>query len=400
MIISLPDEENCFIGWVEFKNGYHSFSVSVVTEIGSRYGLVDLSSLVVDDELGAFLHPIANKAWFKDKLESFKSVKALASGIQNFVNQIGTETPRQVLSSSSESALLQLLMRHLDDVGWNRVLKVNEDFSVLQMRSVDQGGREHHFDILINPGYPLISPTVQATLPNQIKLPWTPNSDLRSIVSVVDSEIKKHQDLFQELSEIDTLTWVLEPVQPNFSTSTRRLALERSCSIVLDVNIDNPREICPMNFFGPPVRVNHFRASLNKNAHLWSNRRSLKCNIEALLESPLPTRTMENGASNYLSEECGICYAYAIPSDKADQPILSRGAEFPSSNNQPSNSSKTKHAISVPDQACANTRCCKIYHFSCLVDWLQALPSSKTSFGTLFGSCPYCQEALSVRIQR
>ena len=64
MIISLPDEENFFIGWVECKNGYHSFSVSVVTEIGSRYGLVDLSSLVVDNELGAFLHPIADKAWF------------------------------------------------------------------------------------------------------------------------------------------------------------------------------------------------------------------------------------------------------------------------------------------------------------------------------------------------
>ena len=57
-------------------------------------------------------------------------------------------------------------------------------------------------------------------------------------------------------------------------------------------------------------------------------------------------------------------------------------------------------AVSVPDQACGNSRCSKIYHFSCLVDWFHSLPSSKTSFGTLFGSCPYCQEAISVRIQK
>lgn len=400
MIISLPHDENSFIGWVECRSGYHSFSVSLATEIGSRYGLVDFSSLIVDEELGAFLHPISNKAWFKDRLESFNTVKALASGIQDFVNQIGMETPRQALGGSSESALLQLLMRHLDDVGWNRVLKVNEDLSLLQMLSIDRGGRKHYFDVIINPGYPLISPTVQATLPLPIKLPWTPNSDLRSIASVVDAEIKKYEILFQELSEIDTLTWVLEPVQPNFSTSTRRLALERSCSIVLDINIVNPREICPMNFFGPPIRVNHFRASLNKNVQLWCNQRSLKCNIEALLEVPLPTKTTENGASDYLCEECGICYAYSIPSDKCDQPNLYRGSEFQSSSHQSLDSSKVKQSISVPDQACGNTKCCKIYHFSCLVDWLQALPSSKTSFGTLFGSCPYCQESLSVRIQR
>jgi E3 ubiquitin-protein ligase FANCL len=398
MIIAGLDDQNSFIGWIECRSGLHSFSVSLITEIGVRYGQVDLRSLVVDDELGAILNPLTEKPWFKDRLENFRSARSLAVGIQSFVNEIHTNPQNRIVESIRESALPLLLMKHLDYIGWDRVLNVNEDLSRIQMRSVDCSGRQHDFDVLINPGYPVVCPTVQADLPVPIFIPWMKTSDLRLIMSIVDTVIQKYEGLFQELSDIDSQTWVLEPAQPTFNTSTRRLAIERSCSIVLDINIEKPRDICAMTFFGPPGRINSFQVSLNKSLHLWSTERSLKENIEIVLGFKLPSRRIESSENENLCEECGICYTYSIASAACDLSTSSITHFRPSLSN--SNLPTVRPTVSVPDQACSNPKCCKIYHFTCLVEWLQSLPTSKTSFGTLFGSCPYCQEAISVRIQR
>lgn len=418
MVIGGLEDQNAFVGWVESRNGLHSFSVSLITDMGSKFGQVDLNSLIVDHELNEILRPMTNKSWFREKLEKFKSVKALALGIQNYVNDLTADQQTQAQLNWVESSLPQLLMKHLDGVGWDRVMKVNEDLTVIQLRSIDSADRIHIFDILINPGYPLISPSVQATLPVQIDVPWTQTSDLQLIVSIIDKEIKRFNNFFKELSEIDSKTWVLEPSQPNFSTSYRRLALERSCSIVLDIDIDNPSKICAINFFGPVNRVNYFRSSLNRNLHLWSNDKSVKENLELMLGFVLPSKNIDSKSEqDNLCEECGICYTYSISNpSESNQNIymknnnsnsntisyLRNNDSMNNDNNKSSNSfsNTIKTSVSVPDQACGNPRCCKIYHFSCLVDWLRSLASSKTSFGTMFGSCPYCQEAISVRIQK
>jgi E3 ubiquitin-protein ligase FANCL len=397
MIIA-GEDQNSFIGWVESNIGYHSFCVSLNSGSGFKLGYVDIQSLVVDKDLSLILEPISHEIWFREKLEKFKTAKSLATGIQNIVCEL---TAGNDLELGNESALPQLLMRHLDNVGWDRIMKVNRDFTIIQMRSIDFSGREHIFDVLINPGYPTVSPTVRANLPDHISIPWSETSELTLIISVVDKEIKKFEKLFVELSELDTQTWVLEPAQPSFAISSRRLAIERSCSIVLDINAQKPRDICQMNFFGPPNRVNHFRVSLNQNLHLWSKENSIKENLEKVLGIELPNKNIDSSANENLCEECGICYTYSIfkLSDESSSNLASnKDKKLPPNSFIQTDSTAT--AVSVPDQACSNKKCCKIYHFNCLVDWLQSLPSSKTSFGTLFGSCPYCQEAISVRIQR
>ena len=424
MIIRGLEDENAIVGWIESRSGLHSFSVSLITDVGSKYGQVDINSLVVDKELNDILRPLTSKSWFREKLERFRTAKALAVGIQNYVNDLTADQQTQAQLNWVESSLPQLLMKHLDGVGWDRVMKVNEDLTVIQLSSIDSADRIHKFDILINPGYPLISPTVQATLPIQIDIPWTQSSDLQLIVTIVDREIRRFGNLFKELEEIDSKTWVLEPSQPNFSTSYRRLALERSCSIVFDIDIDNPSNVCNINFFGPINRVNYFRLSVNRNLHLWSKDRRVKENLELMLGFVLPSKNIDgNNVNDNLCEECGICYTYSISiSDQNNS--LKNNYSNSNSNSNPNSISNTGNlkndmsmknngnkysntfckvadtAVSVPDQACGNSRCSKIYHFSCLVDWFHSLPSSKTSFGTLFGSCPYCQEAISVRIQK
>lgn len=406
MITTVAGNQNSVMGWVESRIGFHSFSVSLNPIVGSKLGTIEIRSLVVDEELAEILQPLSGEKWFIEKLEKFKTAKALAIGIQNIVDEIVDQDKQS--RTWDESALPQLLMRELDDVGWDRILKVNEDLTLIQMRSIDGTGREHLFDVLIRPGYPVVKPEVRAILPFQIQLPWTPNLNLRFLVSAVDKEIKKCEKLITELSEIDTKTWVLEPAQPNFAVTSRRLAIERSCSIVLDLNIDNPRDVCTMNFFGPPNRVNHFRSSLSRNLHLWSTERSVRENIGLMLDISLPNKNIDSAINQNLCEECGICYTYSISTGAETSSsessnfssFLSTAKNSRNDNRNKSLPISTVSAVAVPDQACSNSKCCKIYHFTCLVDWLQSLPNSMTSFGTLFGSCPYCQEAISIRIQR
>ena len=72
--------------------------------------------------------------------------------------------------------------------------------------------------------------------------------------------------------------------------------------------------------------------------------------------------------------ECGICYSFNGSEHETDP----------------------DPEMHMPDQVCPNAQCGKMFHKNCLVEWLRAVPSSRRSFGTIFGSCPYCCARLSV----
>lgn len=45
------------------------------------------------------------------------------------------------------------------------------------------------------------------------------------------------------LTEIDSTCCVLEPVQPTFSVPFRRIVIDKSCSVVVEINPDDPRKV-------------------------------------------------------------------------------------------------------------------------------------------------------------
>ena len=48
--------------------------------------------------------------------------------------------------------------------------------------------------------------------------------------------------------------------------------------------------------------------------------------------------------------------------------------------------------------ACSNIKCNRRFHRKCVIEWLQSLPSTRSSFGSLFGTCPYCSEGVYARL--
>ena len=119
-------------------------------------------------------------------------------------------------------------------------------------------------------------------------------------------------------------------------------------------------------------------------------------------------RMIDDSAAESMDMECAICYTHALPrmgvvgasegnsatrsASSSSSPIL----ESSSGNNNTSGGADVQ--FNLPDQLCSNPKCNRVFHTVCLVQWLQALPSTKSSFGTLFGVCPYCSDALAVKI--
>ena len=52
----------------------------------------------------------------------------------------------------------------------------------------------------------------------------------------------------------------------------------------------------------------------------------------------------------------------------------------------------------LPDKSCPNEKCARVFHYSCLLDMLRSNPTTKQSFNTLYGCCPYCQTPLSLNL--
>lgn len=97
--------------------------------------------------------------------------------------------------------------------------------------------------------------------------------------------------------------------------------------------------------------------------------RMLRQNLEEILDVQFPSP--QEQVVNEMTNECGVCYSYQLTTPDG--------------------------VSSFPDQVCSNPKCARIFHYDCLINWLQSVPTNKSSFGTIFGSCPYCQEPISAK---
>jgi E3 ubiquitin-protein ligase FANCL len=53
--------------------------------------------------------------------------------------------------------------------------------------------------------------------------------------------------------------------------------------------------------------------------------------------------------------------------------------------------------LAVPEHNCDNVGCGRPFHSACLREWLQATSTTRQSFDTLFGACPYCSAPITVK---
>jgi E3 ubiquitin-protein ligase FANCL len=51
----------------------------------------------------------------------------------------------------------------------------------------------------------------------------------------------------------------------------------------------------------------------------------------------------------------------------------------------------------VPGEVCPGAHCGRTFHRRCLREWLQSIATTTCAFDAIFGECPWCGAAVSVR---
>lgn len=183
----VADGTNFHVGWIESRHGIFNFSVAF-----GATGAADLRSLKVDSHLSRLIHDSNNGVQIQDRLSKARTGQEFASIFQDVVNEINHESTLPDISFSSE-----LIISHLEFIGWKRVVRVNSDFSKIKLVTWDCCGRSHTFDLELGGNYPTVPPTIHISLPEPVVLKWTNRSNLATVLSDVDDSITKYQELFQ-----------------------------------------------------------------------------------------------------------------------------------------------------------------------------------------------------------
>ena len=301
----------------------------------------------------------------------------------------------------------QTIKRDLETLGWDKVVTLSDDLSSLTLESVDAAHRRHVLTLSLPPSFPLRPPVVTSTdLPIALNLPKSSPLyySLVDILRQFDGVLEQCQRLWDDLDDLDANTWVIEPTAPTRSVTYRRIALGRhvTVGIKIDAGIGSagPPDLA---FMGADSTVEELLHTVRVNRHKWdAESRSLRENLQVILGGiQLPTRGgggCEGGGGGWGSgaddvvADCAICYNYRRPLEENDAVMKEGEGE--------GEKEEEKEQGEVPEVNCSNTMCGKPFHRRCLREWLGADASTRVSFDTMFGACPYCSSPIAVKSTR
>uniref|UniRef100_A0A3B4A3D2 E3 ubiquitin-protein ligase FANCL n=1 Tax=Periophthalmus magnuspinnatus TaxID=409849 RepID=A0A3B4A3D2_9GOBI len=291
-----------------------------------------------------------------------KQVKAISNN--KFEQRVCVQSRPSALSIPHPQSYSDLLSE-LETLGWDKLVFIDTDFRTLRLRANDSSGREHVLTVKLKTKHPTEAPECAADVPVPLVFHWTPQTTLAQLHSQFLQLVESLREFWDVLDEIDQKTWVLEPEKPCRSDAMRRIAIGNNASIKVEVDPRHPKMLPECCLLGAEHVVTPLRNKLNANMHLWNPECSVLLNLRDVLEIQFPSPATHEKSS--LSVECGICYSFRLDSG-------------------------------IPDQVCNDPRCGQPFHQDCLYQWLRALPSTRQSFNTIFGECPYCSKPITVKM--
>lgn len=334
----------------------------------------DCSRFDADESLKTMLGT-KSVGMLKDRLQAATDPHEFLIELRDLVERAMRKDSNNQQESGTDlppSFYYERLLSEISEIGWNRIGSMDQAMRSLDLIVKDSANRSHTINLRLPVNYPSHVPLCAVSLPIDFEVQWNEGYSLQSVISQFEELIESLQDFFRAMEDLDKNTWILEPEYPTWRETYRRIALGKHCSARIEVDPRAPIKGFPeCRFLGSENAIGPFKQQLNQNIHNWDTSGTVlpRSNLEIILEMTLPTRDVnEDGEDGDLAVECGICYSYRLD----DQ---------------------------VPDVACDLKECSKPYHRHCLTGWLQALPDTRESFGTLSGNCVYCEHPISVSIK-
>lgn len=338
----------------------------------------DCSRFDADDDLVSLLAPVTStlNSRLKNASNPHHFLLEVRDVVETLVSHDGKEGKdkpiKPVETALPPAAYYERLLAQISTIGWTCVSSLDERMRTIDLLVHDNASRSHTIHVALSSDFPSAAPQCITSLPEEFHLDWSNEHSLSGIVSQFKRAVSLFEDFFRVVEDFDKHSWVLEPERPTWRDTSRRIALGKHTSVSVQLDARGPiKTYAECRFLGSELAVAPLRQKLNENMHLWDTGGKVlpRENLQRILDLTFPSRdSADAGASDDLVGECGICYAYRLE-DR------------------------------VPDIACDRVECCKPYHRECLVEWLRALPDTKESFGTLSGSCVYCEEAITVAVK-
>ncbi|ESO94180.1 hypothetical protein LOTGIDRAFT_118527 [Lottia gigantea] len=350
LLIPQDDTGKVYEGYLTMKN--EDYKIKIKIQDGG-----DLRHTVVETEWK--IQVIINQYWpiLKKRLAQCNN---LGSFLKDLVNIVENELKQEDLYSNC--SLIHYLVQQLQTIGWNRLKSIDTSFEKVILVINDYKDRQHLLKLHFNSQNLSAEPKCQSDLPNKFLYHWNKQNGLKSLVHQFEESLKQYEEFWDEMEEIDSNTWILDPEQPRFNCAYRRIVIGPNVSIQINVDAKQPRNFPECIFLGADQLINPLKEKLNENLLLWDLNKSLLSNLETVLDVTFPSPT--NSKKEDFSVECGICYAYKLE-------------------------------LSTPDIVCDDKRCSQAFHQHCLYEWLRSLPSSRQSFNTIYGECPFCNKVRS-----
>lgn len=167
------------------------------------------------------------------------------------------------------------ILEELAAVGWERVAKIDEQFQSLELRFSDGSGRSHILVCQLPAQYPSEPPSTSIDLPVPLDLQWPPGSGLADVLAQAAAHANRFTDYFevrahcfcfclcgatmcfcasehvlaavllvqQMIDDIDQHVHVLEPAKRSYAVHSRRIAVAKNCSILVEIDPRAPRMV-------------------------------------------------------------------------------------------------------------------------------------------------------------
>lgn len=171
------------------------------------------------------------------------------------------------------------LFKDLEDYGWDRVQSVSESLQTVLLSICDSANRRHEVQVTLPPTYPQGPPQCQLALPESHPFQWGPVNSIRTIHTTIVSVLEKYNDIWTVLMDFDSHCLVLDPSNPTFSQNYRRVflgisildysQLEKQCSLLYSVNMEQPWSIGEWRFMGPSTQTERFDQLMSRNIGKW-----------------------------------------------------------------------------------------------------------------------------------
>ncbi|XP_062257124.1 E3 ubiquitin-protein ligase FANCL isoform X4 [Platichthys flesus] len=216
------------------------------------------------------------------------------------------------------------LISEMETLGWNKLLFIDTEFRTLRLKAQDSSGRQHILTIKLKSKHPAEGPECSADLPLPLAITWTPQTTLEQLHNQFLLVLESLTEFWDDLDEIDSSTWILEPEKPSRSDTMRRIAIGNNVSIKVEVDPRHSKMLPECCLLGAEHVVTPLRNKLNSNMHLWISALSVGFVIPIVLKlrSPIRCVTTLAVASPSTRPVCMSGFERCPPAGRASAPFL------------------------------------------------------------------------------